>query len=152
MLRATRLLRSSPSSVAPIRASAMRCYASSANFNAQLSNENKIFEKILIANRGEIACRVIKTARRLGVNTVAVFSDADKDAQHVKLADEAIHIGPPPSSESYLAVDKIIAACKKTGAQAVHPGYGFLSENVGFCAALEEAGITVGIISFLAIL
>ena len=91
-----------------------------------------MFKKILIANRGEIACRVIKTARKMGIKTVAVYSDADRDARHVELADEAVHIGAPPSRESYLAMDKIIAACKQTGAQAVHPGYGFLSENEEF--------------------
>src|SRR5687768_3548628 len=100
-----------------------------------------MFEKILIANRGEIACRVIKTARKMGIRTVAVYSDADRDARHVELADEAVHIGPPPSRESYLAMDKIIAACKQTGAQAVHPGYGFLSENEEFARRVEEEGI-----------
>src|SRR5258705_9304523 len=91
-----------------------------------------MFTKILIANRGEIACRVIKTARKMGIKTVAVYSDADRDARHVELADEAVHIGASPSRESYLVMDKIIAACKETGAQAVHPGYGFLSENEEF--------------------
>jgi len=100
-----------------------------------------MFEKILIANRGEIACRVIKTARKMGIKTVAVYSDADRDARHVELADEAVHIGPAPSRESYLQADKIIAACKQTGAQAVHPGYGFLSENAGFARQVEEEGI-----------
>jgi propionyl-CoA carboxylase alpha chain len=100
-----------------------------------------MFRKILIANRGEIACRVIKSARKMGIATVAVYSDADKDARHVELADEAIAIGPPPSRESYLAMDKIIAACKVTGAEAVHPGYGFLSENAEFATRVEEAGI-----------
>ncbi len=101
----------------------------------------KMFEKILIANRGEIACRVIKTARNMGIKTVAVYSDADRDALHVKMADEAIHIGPPPASESYILMDKIIAAVKESGAQAVHPGYGFLSENPLFPAALEKIGV-----------
>ncbi|TCT12773.1 biotin carboxyl carrier protein /biotin carboxylase [Tepidamorphus gemmatus] len=101
-----------------------------------------MFSKILIANRGEIACRVIRTARRLGIATVAVYSDADKDALHVEMADEAIRIGPPPAAESYLLVDRIIEACRQTGAEAVHPGYGFLSENAGFARALEAAGIT----------
>ncbi|MGH8803773.1 MAG: biotin carboxylase N-terminal domain-containing protein, partial [Polaromonas sp.] len=101
-----------------------------------------MFNKILIANRGEIACRVIKTARKMGIKTVAVYSDADKDARHVELADEAVHIGPAPSRDSYLQADKIIAACKQTGAQAVHPGYGFLSENAGFAKRVEEEGIT----------
>ena len=100
-----------------------------------------MFKKILIANRGEIACRVIKTARKMGIATVAVYSEADKDARHVELADEAVCIGPPPSRESYLSMDKIIAACKQTGAEAVHPGYGFLSENEEFARRLEEEGI-----------
>ena len=100
-----------------------------------------MFTKILIANRGEIACRVIQTARKMGIKTVAVYSDVDKDARHVQLADEAVHIGAAPSRESYLLADKIIAACKQTGAQAVHPGYGFLSENAGFAKRVEEEGI-----------
>ncbi len=100
-----------------------------------------MFDKILIANRGEIACRVIKSARKMGIKTVAVFSDADRDALHVQLADEAVHIGPPPSTESYLLKEKIVQACLDTGAQAVHPGYGFLSENSEFCAMLAENGI-----------
>ncbi len=100
-----------------------------------------MFKKILIANRGEIACRVIKTARRMGIKTVAVYSEADKDSRHVELADEAVCIGPPPSKESYLVADKIIAACKATGAEGVHPGYGFLSENEAFSKRLEEEGI-----------
>ncbi|WP_127752470.1 acetyl/propionyl/methylcrotonyl-CoA carboxylase subunit alpha [Devosia sp. 1566] len=97
--------------------------------------------KLLIANRGEIACRVIKTAKRMGIATVAVYSDADRDALHVQMADEAVHIGPSPARDSYLQIDKIIAACKQTGSQAVHPGYGFLSENPRFAEALEAAGI-----------
>ena len=100
-----------------------------------------MFTKILIANRGEIACRVIATARKMGIKTVAVYSDADKDARHVKLADEAVRLGPAPSRESYLLGDKIIEACNATGAQAVHPGYGFLSENEGFAKRCEEEGI-----------
>src|ERR1700745_2714464 len=100
-----------------------------------------MFTKILIANRGEIACRVIKTAHRMGIRTVAVYSEADRDARHVRLADEAVGIGPPPARESYLAMDKLIAACKQTGAEAVHPGYGFLSENEEFSRRLEEAGV-----------
>jgi len=100
-----------------------------------------MFTKILIANRGEIACRVIKTASKMGIKTVAVYSEADKDALHVDLADEAVCIGPAASKESYLVMDKIIAACKQTGAQAVHPGYGFLSENAEFSRRLEEEGI-----------
>nr|WP_315495011.1 acetyl/propionyl/methylcrotonyl-CoA carboxylase subunit alpha [uncultured Rhodoferax sp.] len=101
-----------------------------------------MFTKILIANRGEIACRVIATAKKMGIKTVAVYSDADKEARHVALADEAVNIGPAPSRESYLLADKIIAACKQTGAQAVHPGYGFLSENAEFSKRCEEEGIT----------
>ena len=100
-----------------------------------------MFKKILIANRGEIACRVIATARKMGIQTVAVYSEADRDARHVLLADESVCIGPAPSRESYLVMDKIIAACKQTGAQAVHPGYGFLSENEAFSRDLEAAGI-----------
>jgi propionyl-CoA carboxylase alpha chain len=97
--------------------------------------------KLLIANRGEIACRVIKTAKKMGIATVAVYSDADREALHVRMADEAVHIGPSPAKDSYLLIDKIIAACKQTGAQAVHPGYGFLSENPKFAEALEAAGL-----------
>lgn len=100
-----------------------------------------MFTKILIANRGEIACRVIKTAKKMGIQTVAVYSEADKSALFVKLADEAVCIGPAPSKDSYLNADKIIATCKATGAQAVHPGYGFLSENENFARRLEEEGI-----------
>ena len=100
-----------------------------------------MFKKILIANRGEIACRVIKTARKMGIATVAVYSDADRDARHVELADEAVHIGASPSRESYLRADRIIEACRQTGAEAVHPGYGFLSENEAFAREVEEAGI-----------
>ncbi|MBS0545811.1 MAG: acetyl/propionyl/methylcrotonyl-CoA carboxylase subunit alpha [Proteobacteria bacterium] len=100
-----------------------------------------MFDKILIANRGEIACRVIKTARRMGIKTVAVYSEADANARHVRLADEAVLIGPAAARESYLVVDKIIAAAKATGAQAIHPGYGFLSENEDFCDACEREGI-----------
>jgi propionyl-CoA carboxylase alpha subunit len=100
-----------------------------------------MFRKILIANRGEIACRVIRTARRMGIATVAVYSDADAEALHVRMADTAIRIGPAPSSESYLRIDRIVEACRASGAEAVHPGYGFLSENEAFAKALAEAGI-----------
>ncbi len=100
-----------------------------------------MFKRILIANRGEIACRIIKTARRLGIETVAVYSDADRDALHVEMADAAIHIGPPPAAESYLCIEKIVAACRTSGAEAVHPGYGFLSEREAFPIALAQAGI-----------
>ena len=100
-----------------------------------------MFDKILIANRGEIACRVIKTARKMGIKTVAVYSDADRNALHVKMADEAVHIGPPPANQSYIVIDKIMDAVRQTGAQAVHPGYGFLSERRDFAAALEAEGV-----------
>ena len=100
-----------------------------------------MFKKILIANRGEIACRIIKSARKLGINTVAVYSDADRDGLHVEMADEAVAIGPPPAAQSYLLIDKIVDACRSTGAEAVHPGYGFLSEREAFPIALEKAGI-----------
>src|ERR1700741_4393787 len=100
-----------------------------------------MFKKILIANRGEIACRVIKTARKMGIATVAVYSDADREAVHVEMADEAVHIGPAAAAQSYLVAEKIIDAAKATGAEAVPPGYGFLSERASFCAALEAQGI-----------
>src|SRR6059058_3707006 len=100
-----------------------------------------MFDKILIANRGEIACRVIRTARRMGIKTVAVYSDADADAVHVRMADEAVAIGPAPSAQSYLLIDRIVEACRATGAQAVHPGYGFLSERPEFAASLADAGV-----------
>src|SRR5436309_10419055 len=99
-----------------------------------------MFKRILIANRGEIACRIIKSARRMGIETIAVYSEADRDALHVEMADAAILIGPPAAAESYLSIDKILDACRKTGAQAVHPGYGFLSERESFPRALREAG------------
>jgi propionyl-CoA carboxylase alpha chain len=101
-----------------------------------------MIKKILIANRGEIACRVIKTAKKMGIATVAVYSDADRNALHVKMADEAVHIGPAPSNQSYIVIDKILAAIKETGADAVHPGYGFLSENPRFAEALKAANVT----------
>ncbi len=101
-----------------------------------------MFHKILIANRGEIACRVIKTARRMGIKTVAVYSDADRDALHVEMADEAVHIGPAPSAQSYLVIGRIVQACRDTGAEAVHPGYGFLSEREAFAQALAAIGVT----------
>lgn len=100
-----------------------------------------MFKKILIANRGEIACRVIKTARKMGIQTVAVYSDADRNALHVRMADEAVHIGPPPANQSYIVIDKIMDAIRQTGAEAVHPGYGFLSENMKFAEALEAEGV-----------
>ncbi|MCD9148875.1 acetyl-CoA carboxylase biotin carboxylase subunit [Pseudophaeobacter flagellatus] len=100
-----------------------------------------MFEKILIANRGEIACRVIKTARKMGIKTVAIYSDADKQALHVQMADEAVHIGPPPANQSYIVIDKVMEAIRATGAQAVHPGYGFLSENSKFAEALAAEGV-----------
>ncbi|MEP4978517.1 acetyl/propionyl/methylcrotonyl-CoA carboxylase subunit alpha [Ascidiaceihabitans sp.] len=100
-----------------------------------------MFNKILIANRGEIACRVIKTARKMGISTVAIYSDADRQALHVQMADEAIHIGPPPANQSYIVIDKVMEAIKASGAQAVHPGYGFLSENSKFAEALDAAGV-----------
>lgn len=101
-----------------------------------------MFKKILVANRGEIACRIIKTARAMGIKTVAVYSDADKNSVHVAMADEAVHIGPSPANQSYLVIDNILKAAKETGADAVHPGYGFLSERAEFSQALENAGIT----------
>ncbi len=125
----------------------MNCRAAFYSFMKAFSNFTEsgagrpMFSKILIANRGEIACRVIKSARMLGIRTVAVFSDADRDAVHVEMADEAVHIGPPPAAQSYLLIDRIVAACKETGAEAVHPGYGFLSERAAFPRALSAEGI-----------
>src|ERR1700756_3183643 len=100
-----------------------------------------VFKKIVIANRGEIACRIIRTARRMGIATVAVYSDADAEALHVRMADEAMRIGPPPSAESYLDIPRIVEACRQRGAEAVHPGYGFLSENPAFARALAKVGV-----------
>src|ERR1700683_3762088 len=100
-----------------------------------------MFKRILIANRGEIACRIIKTARRMGIAPVSVYAEADRDALHVEMADEAVLIGPPPAAQSYLVIEKIVAACKTSGAEAVHPGYGFLSERAAFASALADAGI-----------
>src|SRR5688572_27067682 len=100
-----------------------------------------MIQSLLIANRGEIACRIIRTARRLGIATVAVYSDADADALHVRMADRAVHIGPSPARESYLVGERIIAAAKEAGADAIHPGYGFLSENAEFAEAVVSAGL-----------
>ena len=102
-----------------------------------------MFEKILIANRGEIACRVIRTAKRMGIATVAVYSDADDGALHVQMADEAVHVGGSASAESYLVAERIVQAAKDTGAEAIHPGYGFLSENAAFAEMLDTVGITL---------
>src|SRR3546814_18273494 len=99
-----------------------------------------MIRSLLIANRGEIACRIVRTARRLGIRTVAVYSDADAGALHVREADAAVHIGPSPVRESYLLGDRIIAAARETGAEAIHPGYGFLSENAAFARAVMDAG------------
>ena len=101
-----------------------------------------MFQKILVANRGEIACRVIKTAKRMGIKTVAVYSDADQDSLHVKMADESVHIGPSEANKSYISIDNILRAIKETKADAVHPGYGFLSENKLFAEALEKNKVT----------
>ena len=106
-----------------------------------IDHNEKTFDKILIANRGEIACRIIRTARRMGIKTVAVHSVADSGSLFVKMADESVNIGPPPARESYLVMEKILKAVRQTGAQAVHPGYGFLSENTAFVAELEKAGV-----------
>ena len=100
-----------------------------------------MFDKILIANRGEIACRIIETAQKMGIRCVALYSDADKNARHVAMADEAFHIGPSPAKDSYLRMDKILAAAKASGAQAIHPGYGFMSENVDFAQACQDQGV-----------
>src|SRR6202042_2825063 len=108
-----------------------------------ISAGDGVFQKILIANRGEIACRVIKTARRMGIKTVAVYSEADRNALHVEMADEAVAIGPPPSTQSYLVIDRIVQACRDTGAEAVHPGYGFLSERQAFAEALATIRVAL---------
>lgn len=108
---------------------------------AESMRDAPLFDKILIANRGEIACRIIRTARQMGVRTVAVYSDADRNAEHVRMADEAVYLGPAPATQSYLRGDKIVEACKKTGAKAVHPGYGFLSENLDFCQMCTDNDI-----------
>ena len=100
-----------------------------------------MFKKILIANRGEIACRIMRTAKSMGIQTVAVYSDADAGTPHVQMADEAVHIGPAASAESYLRADRIIEAAQATGAEAIHPGFGFLSENAAFVTAVEAAGL-----------
>src|SRR5690349_23469423 len=100
-----------------------------------------MFNKVLIANRGEIACRIIKTASRLGIRTVAVYSEADRNSLHVRMADEAVAIGPAPAAQSYLSIDNLLRAAAGTGAEAIHPGYGFLSENAEFAEACERAGI-----------
>src|SRR3546814_2340776 len=105
------------------------------------SNFSGLMKKLLIANRGEIALRIMRSAKEMGINTVAVYSEADRRSPHVQFADEAICIGPPPANDSYLSVEKILEACRKTGADAVHPGYGFLSENAAFARALEQAGV-----------
>src|SRR5581483_9552902 len=104
-------------------------------------NFDAMFRKVLIANRGEIAVRVMRTLREMDISTVAVYSDADRTSLHVRMADEAVHVGPSPSAESYLRIDRIIEAAKARGAEAIHPGYGFLSENAEFAAACEDAGI-----------
>lgn len=133
-----------PDSVAPMRRfTGSTSYPVASPFGTYFTREDwpATFDKILIANRGEIACRVMRTARHLGIKTVAVFSEVDSESQHVQMADEAILLGPAPSSESYLRGDSIIDAAKFTGAQAIHPGYGFLSENVGFCKLCKEANI-----------
>src|SRR3954463_13979597 len=107
-----------------------------------MEGELRVIQSLLVANRGEIACRIFRTARRLGIRTVAVYSDADASAQHVKQADEAVRIGPAAPRESYLSIPKILEAARATQAQAIHPGYGFLSENAEFAQAVVDAGLT----------
>src|SRR3546814_15952215 len=104
-------------------------------------NFSGLMKKLLISNRGEIALRIMRSAKEMGINTVAVYSEADRRSPHVQFADEAICIGPPPANDSFLSVEKILEACRKTGADAVHPGYGFLSENAAFARALEQVGV-----------
>src|SRR5690606_5499116 len=137
----SRLRRLHPTAGGPARPAARRGAQPGHAQGAGSPVRRIMFTKILIANRGEIACRVIATAKKMGIATVPVYSEADRDARHVALADEAVPIGPAPSRESYLVADKIIEAAKKTGAQAIHPGYGFLSENEGFAKRVEEEGL-----------
>ncbi len=135
------MLRGFATGVSALRSARSLGFRSMQAMNLSGSKDGPLFDKILIANRGEIACRVIRTARQLGVQTVAVYSDADRNAEHVKMADEAVYLGPAPATQSYLRGDKIIDACKKTGAKAVHPGYGFLSENLDFCQMCTDNNI-----------
>ncbi len=135
------MLRGFATRVSALRSASSFGFRSMQAMNLSGSKDGPLFDKILIANRGEIACRVIRTARQLGVQTVAVYSDADRNAEHVKMADEAVYLGPAPATQSYLRGDKIIDACKKTGAKAVHPGYGFLSENLDFCQMCTDNNI-----------
>src|SRR5689334_4598537 len=121
----------------PVAWDLQRCYSKPETSQPRAG----MFKRILIANRGEIACRIIKSARRMGIETVAVYSEADRDALHVEMADQAVLIGPPPAAQCYLVIDKIVEACRATGAEAVHPGYGFLSEREAFPVALAKAGI-----------
>jgi acetyl-CoA carboxylase biotin carboxylase subunit len=130
-------VRSEDSVLKPGGAGELRCAAA----NLPCYNLSFMFRKVLVANRGEIAVRVMRTLREMGIATVAVYSDADRTSLHVRMADEAVHIGPPPSAESYLRIDRILDAARKHGAQAIHPGYGFLSENADFAAECENAGI-----------
>ena len=136
-----KVAKAAPKAVKPVKKAAEKPATKAKATAPKATGPKPLFDKILIANRGEIACRVIRTCRRLGIKTVAVYSEADADALHVREADEKVLIGPPPSAQSYLLIDKIVDACKKTGAQAVHPGYGFLSEKEAFQKALAAAGI-----------